>query len=225
MKILGVIPARIGSKRLKEKNIKLLNGEPLISYTINSAKKSKKMNKLIVSTDSEKIANIAKKYEVDVPFIRPEQLAGDDVRNSDTLLHSLDYFESIGEYFDAVILLQPTSPFRSSTDIDNAIDIFLENECDTLASVKGPYKKRDINIKKIIDNKLVNYSDNNINEEYYIYNAAIYIVKVSYLKKYKKFVSTNEVAYVMNDISSVDIDTNLDFIVAQAFINKGLIHE
>ena len=134
-KILAIIPARGGSKGIPGKNIKKLAGQPLISYTINSAKQSKCINKFIVSSDSPEIISICKTLGVEAPFKRPSELAEDNTGSLEVVKHALDFYEKREQYFDAVLLLQPTTPFREKGFIDKAIKAFFNNQCDSLVSV------------------------------------------------------------------------------------------
>jgi len=127
MKLVVIIPARGGSKSLHNKNILPLNGKPLLSYSIAYSLKSNLVNTTIVSTDSKEIAKIAKKYGAAVPFLRPNELAQDDTRDYPFMRHSLDYFESQGEFFDLYVLLRPTSPMRPSGLIEKAVKILTIN--------------------------------------------------------------------------------------------------
>lgn len=212
--ILGVIPARGGSKRLPRKNILKLANKPLIQYTIEAAQDSKLLDNFIFSTEDEEIRKIAEKIMgCKIAYNRPLNIAGDKTRNSETLIHALNWFEKkFLKKVYAVVLLQPTTPFRTNLHIDEAIKTFLNSSKNVLASVSGPYKKRDVRIKKI-DKKgnLVNYKANDKNEGYYQLNASIYIVKKDYLLKEKKFVSGSMIPYVMDRVSSIDIDNQLDF--------------
>ncbi len=124
--IIAIIPARGGSKRLPCKNIRDLCGKPLIAWTIEQAKNSKFIDKVVVSTDDEEIAAISREYGVDVPFLRPKELATDESPSIDLIKHALDFFKKKGETYDIIILLEPTSPLRKKNDIDAAINLFLE---------------------------------------------------------------------------------------------------
>ncbi|NVK50394.1 MAG: acylneuraminate cytidylyltransferase family protein [Cyclobacteriaceae bacterium] len=135
MRILGLIPAREGSKGIPGKNIKTLGRQPLIAYSIKDGIAAKLLCKTVVSTDGEKIAEIARNYGGEVPFIRPKELAEDKTPSIDVVLHALDFFEQNGELFDAVCLLQPTSPFRPKGFIDECIRKFTETDADCLISV------------------------------------------------------------------------------------------
>ena len=142
-KYLAIIPARYGSKRLPKKNILPLAGHPLIAYTINSVKTLSNKIDHIFTSDDEEIRKIALSYGAFSPFIRPKYLAGDEITNYDVMHHAINYLKSeFSKDYDAYILLQPTSPFRTSLDILSAINEFENGDCPTLVSVKGPYFKR-----------------------------------------------------------------------------------
>lgn len=135
MKILGLIPARGGSKGVPNKNIKLLGDRPLIAYTIASAKAAAALSQTTVSTDSEAIFNIAAAYGLQPPFLRPEALAQDHSTSLEVVQHALSFYEDQGVFFDAVCLLQPTSPFREKGFVDRAIQTFIASGADSLVSV------------------------------------------------------------------------------------------
>lgn len=135
MRILGLIPARAGSKGIPGKNIKVLGHQPIIAYSIKDGLASINLSKVIVSTDGEEIAEIARKYGAQVPFIRPNELAQDHTPSLDVVLHALDFFKLRGEDFEAVCLLQPTSPFRPKGFIDACIQKFVDTNADSLISV------------------------------------------------------------------------------------------
>ena len=135
MRILGIIPARGGSKGVPGKNIKLLGGLPLLAYTAQSALASKRLTKVILSTDCPSIAAVAQQYGLEVPFLRPETLATDTASSIAVVQHAVSYLENQGEFFDAVCLLQPTSPFRPKGFIDKAIQKFIQDGADALVSV------------------------------------------------------------------------------------------
>ena len=136
MRILGIIPARGGSKGVRGKNIKLLNGKPLLAYTAEIALQSKYLSKIILSSDDQAIIAVAKSIGIQVPFIRPSALAGDQTPTIDVIIHALQWFESQDVFFDAVCLLQVTSPFRMVEFLDKAITKFIASGCDSLVSVQ-----------------------------------------------------------------------------------------
>ena len=136
MKILAIIPVRGGSKGVPGKNIKLLNGKPLLAYTSEIALQSKHLNEVIVSTDDNQIAEVAKSLSLTVPFLRPMELAQDATPTIDVIIHALLWYQNQNIFFDAVCLLQVTSPFRTLTFLDEAIEKFISSGCDSLISVQ-----------------------------------------------------------------------------------------
>lgn len=136
MKILGIIPARGGSKGIQGKNIKLLAGKPLLAYTTESAKASKSLERVILSSDDKNIIAAGRKLGIEVPFVRPADLAGDVTSSLEVIQHAVNFLKGQGEKFDAVCLLQPTTPFRSAGLIDLAIEKFTKGNYDSLISVR-----------------------------------------------------------------------------------------
>lgn len=135
LKVLGLIPARGGSKGVPNKNIRLLEGRPLIAWTIECARASGSLARLVVSTDSQTIADVALEYGAEVPFMRPADLASDTAGSLGVVRHCLDHLSEQGEHYDAVMLLQPTTPFRAVEDIDRAIEIMERQPCDSVVSM------------------------------------------------------------------------------------------
>lgn len=135
MRVLGLITARGGSKGIPGKNIKVLGHQPLIAYVIQDGLQAKLVDKVIVSTDAEEIAEVAKQYGAEIPFIRPAELALDTTPSIDVVIHAVQFLEEKGEFFDAVCLLQPTSPFKPKGFIDACIQKFIDCEADSLVSV------------------------------------------------------------------------------------------
>jgi CMP-N,N'-diacetyllegionaminic acid synthase len=135
MKVLGIIPARGGSKGIPGKNIKPLQGKPLLSYTVESAKEASGLTRVILSSDDQEIIRVARQIGLEVPFVRPAELASDTSPTLPVILHELDFFSQQGETFDAVCLLQATNPFRRSGMIDEAIQKFTETKADAVISV------------------------------------------------------------------------------------------
>ncbi|GAG81989.1 unnamed protein product [marine sediment metagenome] len=133
--IIALIPARGGSKGLPRKNIKELDGKPLIAHTIEVAKQSRIFDRIIVSTDDKEIAEVAKEYGAEVPFIRPAELATDTADAMDVLIHALKWFKNKGQNFDYVMKLQPTSPLRTEQDIKNSMDLIIQKDGDSILSV------------------------------------------------------------------------------------------
>lgn len=135
MRILGLIPARAGSKGIPGKNIKTLGDKPLIVHAANSVRQSSSISRLIVSTDSEEIAEIARFYDIEVPFMRPKELALDSTPTLEVMKHALNYFRNLGEEYDAICLLQATSPFRRKNFVEECIQTFIDSDSDSFISV------------------------------------------------------------------------------------------
>lgn len=219
-RVLAVIPARGGSKRYPRKNIASLGGKPMIAWSIAAANGARLVTEVVVSTDDDEIASVARQHGGNVPFRRPDALAGDAVRNSETLVHAVEWFrDERGQEFDIVLLLQPTSPLRQSFHIDAAIEALWNSDALTVASVTGPHKKRDVAIKRITpEGRLVNYYADDPNDEYYRYNASIYGMRMSYLLEHRRFTSANEIPLIMEAVHSIDVDEPLDGYLVEAAI-------
>jgi len=218
---LGVIPARGGSKRIPRKNIAQLNGIPMIGYTIEACKRSRSLTSWIVSTDDHEIAQTARELGADVPFIRPSGISDDKTRNIEVLIHALHFMEECNRVtYDLIFLLQPTSPIRDSKHIDEAIKILGDSTLDTIASVKGPFLKRDPNLKRIDKGLLVDYcppiSSAPAERAFYIYNASIYGMKREHLLTKKSFISEVQEFLIMDSLHSIDVDEPLDLVLARA---------
>ncbi|WP_297438410.1 acylneuraminate cytidylyltransferase family protein [uncultured Clostridium sp.] len=223
-KILGIIPARSGSKELKDKNIKKLNNKHLIGYTVESAKRSGIFEKIIVSTDSKKYAKIAKGYGANIPFIRDVELSGDNVSTVDVILDCILKLEGMGEVYDYFILLQPTSPLRNEYDIVQAMELLISKKAKAVVSVCEVEHSSNLNI--ILDEtksmsgfmkdlKFVRRQD--FKKEYRL-NGAIYIASIEYYKKYKTFYEEDSFAYIMPKERSIDIDSLMDFKIAELYL-------
>lgn len=223
-KILAIIPARSGSKGLKDKNIKMMNGKPLIAYTIEAAKKSKIFEDIIISTDSEKYAEIAKKYGGSVPYLRDEKLANDNAKSSDVIF---DILNRIEKKYDLFILLQPTSPLRTEKNIIEAYKMYLEKKANSVVSVcemeHSPLWANSLNEERRMDSFLKGIDVNGNRQEleiYYRINGALYIANVEYFKKYQDFYYKDSYAYIMEKENSIDIDDELDFKIAEYLIKN-----
>ena len=219
--LLALIPARLGSKGLPGKNIMNCAGKPLIEWSISAAKHVNFIDDVLVSTDSEKIADIAKNAGASVPFLRPNEFATDDASGLDVIRHSLEnHLTPNGDYFDYVVLLQPTSPLRTSSHIISAIKLYfkeLQNEKDTMASVYEVDKKNGWLMQTENDSRYINFcfdlSKENPQRQklkpLYLPNGAIFIIKGSEIDGgiYNK----NTIPFVMDAADSEDIDTMEDF--------------
>lgn len=218
MKYLAIIPARSGSKQIKNKNLIKLNHKELIYWTIYAARKSKYINKIIVSTDSNKIAKTAIKYGAEVPFLRSKKISQDKSNTIDAVLSVISKYK---EKFDNIILLQPTSPFRNFKNIDESIKLFESSKTKSLVSITKSIKNNELlfEIKKgliKINNfkKFNNKRRQEFKENYYV-NGAIYINNIKNLIKNKKFVNKSTMTYKMEYIDSIDIDTHEDLKISE----------
>lgn len=223
MNILAIIPARAGSKGLSCKNSRKLNGLPLISHTINQAKKSKMINKIIVSTDDPKIVKISKQNKIDVPFIRPKKLSKDDTPIKDVIQHVLKSLKDFESYVpDIVIILQPTSPFRTVTTIDKSIKLLIKSNSDSVLSVYLAKNNYDIsfNLKNnllIPNNKeFQKFSLRQIRQQYYLPSGTVYVFWSSTLQKYNSIYGKKiSPLIIQNDAELTDIDYLFDLFVAE----------
>lgn len=223
-KIIAIIPARSGSKGLKDKNIKKLNGKPLIAYTIEAARKSGIFDKIIVSTDSEKYAEISRTCGAEVPFLRSAENSSDKAGSWDVVKEVLSRLE---EQYDIIILLQPTSPLRNFKNIQDSINLFFKKNADIVFSVCetdhpaqwcGTLNTETLSAQNFIKNEY--QVPRQKLEKTYTLNGAIYIIKVSCLEQ-ADFYGKNSFVYIMDKKESVDIDNDLDFKFAELLIKES----
>lgn len=225
MKNLAVIPARSGSKGISDKNIKDLNGKPLMAYTIEAAQNSNIFDCIHVSTDSELYADIARNLGVDVPFLRSAELSTDAAGTMDAVRFVVNEYINLGQRFETVTILQPTSPLRTSEDIVCAFRLFREKKADSVVSVcETEYSPWLCNI--LPDNSsLNNFLDlNRVGrrqemQQYYRVNGAIYIQTTELLMRHGNLYGENSFAYIMNKMKSIDIDDEFDFFLAKMLLN------
>lgn len=219
-KIIAIIPARGGSKGLVDKNILDFKNKPLIYWTIQSALKSKYIDKVVVSSDSKKIINIAKKFGAEAPFIRPKNLSGDKSLLIDVIVHAIKKMNKKNIY-KYVIYLQPTSPLRNHNHIDNCIEDFFEKKAQIMISAKKIDHPIQWSLKINKNLKITNFKNfNNVRNrqdyfEYYLPNGAIYLANINYLMKKNSFYTNNTLIFKMPQDKSIDIDTLFDFKIAE----------
>ena len=218
MRILGVIPARGGSKSVPRKNIKELGGKPLIAWTIEASLQSN-LDKVIVSTDDAEIAEVARKFNAEVPFLRPSHLATDSAGAIENIQHSLRFFIENGDDFDAVMMLQPTAPFRNTDDINKAIEMFNEHDTDSVISVidvEGHHPARMKYMDSdgfLIDPDFCEAKENQPRQELepmYLRNGGIYLTRKEVLLS-GSFKGKKSLGLQMPAERSVNIDTPMDF--------------
>lgn len=229
MKILGLIPARGGSKGVPNKNIKLLAGKPLLQYTSDVALKSSLLSKVILSSDDDTIIEVAKNLGIVTPFKRPASLAKDTSPTLPVILHALAFYETQDIYFDAVCLLQTTSPFRSVTFLDEALQTFIRKDCDSLISVlevphefnpHWTFKADKQNHLKISTGEQEIISRRQELPKAYHRDGSIYITKTSVLKEQNSLFG-NTIAYIESSREDyVNIDTIDDWKCAEKMVLK-----
>ncbi len=223
--ILAIIPARGGSKGVPDKNIRELGGHPLLAYTVEAARKSKHIDAVVMTTDSERIARVAELHGAEAPFLRPEHLAADTSRTIDALVHAVGWLGEHGRRYDAVVLLQPTSPLRTEREIDEAIETFFKNNRLGLASVaevvENPVLTRRLDSYGILHPILPVCSTARRQDmpKFYHVDGAIYINKADDLTA-ETSLNDNPIAYVMPKMRSVDIDSLEDFYLAERYLQE-----
>lgn len=232
--ILAIIPARGGSKGISKKNIRDMAGKPLMAWSIEAGRRSKYIDRIIVSTEDTEIRDIALKSGAEVPFLRPNELAQDNTPGVDPVLYTIKKLinEEKNKY-DYTILLQPTSPLRNEKHIDEAIEILLSNNINrfnsliSVTELEHPvYWNRLIGVNDELKDylkydKSKNFRRQHFNKVYRL-NGAIYLIETNALLKYKNFETDNTMAYIMDKKTTIDIDCIDDFELAEYYINKGL---
>jgi len=224
-KILAIVPARGGSLSLKNKNIKLFCGKPLIYYAIKNALMSKYIYKVVVSTDSKKIAEIALKYGAEVPFFRPKKLSDNKAKIIDAFKFTI---KKLKKEYDTnhFISLAPTSPLTEVEDINRSIELYFRKKAKTLISVAKNTKPLEWYLEKKKNNKITPFikktfkANRQDTKQLYIPNGAIYIFNSNHLIKNKTYLNNSTYAYVMPKVKSIDIDDKIDFQIAEDFYRK-----
>lgn len=217
-KILAVIPARGGSKRLPKKNIKMLGNRPLIAWTIERAKKSQLLDRIVLSSDDQEIINVAKRYGCEVPFVRPSYLASDEATSEDMLEHAI---RSLGENYDYVVLLQPTSPFRSTEDIDNSVRLCIDSQAPSVQSLTNVTDNPEWMFCVNEDGTIKKVCLKITSAVKYVLNGALYVLDTEVFLQYKRIMFPQTLAYLMPRERSVDIDTGEDFEYAEYLVSRG----
>jgi len=223
-KVLAIIPARGGSKGLPRKNILDLNDKPLITWTIEASLNSKYINKTIVSSDDDEILEISKKYGAEI-LKRPDEFAT-DISSSEAVVHHV--IENTNEIYNYIILLQPTSPLRNTLDIDNALKELFSTDATALISVceydnkiLKAFKENEFGYIEGISNNTYPFMRRQDLPQTYMSNGAIYIIKVDKFLKNNSFFTDKTISFVMDDIKSLDIDTQVDLKKVETYINES----
>lgn len=225
MRILALISARGGSKRLPGKNIRILGGRPLIVWSTNVAKEIPEICDILVSTDDPVIADVARKAGARVPWLRPEALATDTATSVDVCLHALDWYEDENGKVDGLLLLQPTSPFRSRDTVLKGIELFRSHRYRPILGVSPAethpmwcFRVEGMTMRPFMDNGGSTLRSQDLPSAYAA-NGAFYLITPKDLRKLRSFYSTDMVPLVMTELGeSVDIDTELDWNLAEAVL-------
>lgn len=226
--IVGVIPARGGSKGLPGKNIAILAGKPVLAYTIEAALKSKVLDRVILTTNDKKIADIGKRYGAEVPFIRPAYLAKDATHTPPVIEHAVRFLEKDGYKVDIVVTLQPTSPLRKPEHIREAVKKIMETNADSVISVcesYPPWWLMRFKGEKLVpflkhDKDYLILEKQQLPFKAYKINGAVYVTKRDVLRKKGVIIAKNCNAVVMNEESSLDIDTAIDLKIIKTIIKE-----
>ena len=214
MKVLYLIPARGGSKGIPHKNIKLLNGKPLIQYSIEVARELADDTDICLSTDDLQIKDVAERLGLNVPFLRPDYLASDTAGTSDVIVHALDFFAKQGKVYDVVVLLQPTSPLRTAQNVRDCLAMYSPKD-DMVTTVKESSvsavlcrENSDGYLEKVFGKGNVRRQDA---EKLYEYNGAVYAINAKAVKEKGLGGFSKVKKCLMSEENSVDIDTMLDW--------------
>ena len=227
LNILAVIPARARSKGIRNKNIKILNKKPLLAWSILEAKKISYIDCIHVSTDSIKIAKIAKNYGADTSFLRPKNLASDNAQVIDTLLYAIEKFGKEGKKFDIIISLPPTSPLRTYIDIKKAFALLCKKKAQAVVSVcETDYHpnwcntlNKNLSMHHFLKPKIEHKNRQEL-KKFYRLNGAIYLAYCEFLLKKKSFYGKKTYAYIMPKEKSIDINVEFDFKIAELILTR-----
>ncbi|HDC4521352.1 MULTISPECIES: cytidylyltransferase domain-containing protein [Enterobacter cloacae complex] len=228
MKKIAIIPARGGSKRLPGKNIKKICGRPLIEWTIEAALKSKLFDRIIVSTDSDEIREISIRAGAEVPYLRSPELSSDTATTNDVVTDIVNWLEGTGVVVSTIMILQPTSPLRTETDIINAFDLMVEKKAKAIVSVceiEHPIQycnvlEDDLSMDNFIPEASIKRTQDL--PTYYRLNGSIYLFNRDYVSNINTIYSKGTFAYIMNRFNSIDIDEEIDFELAEILLSKRI---
>lgn len=230
MKVLAVVPARGGSKGVRRKNVHPLLGRPLLAYTSACIRESRRITRAVLSSDDAEILAVGRQLGLEAPFVRPVSLAGDDVSSVDVALHALEHVENEeGKIYDAVALLEPTAPLRTGEDIDAALDVLFSSDADSVVGVcrvEAPHPGK----MQVIEGGYLKplmpeiWRDGlrrqNLFPVYFL-NGAVYAVRRETLRRTRSFWGPRTLPYVMPPERSLNIDSALDFRIAEALLERS----
>lgn len=230
MRVLGIIPARGGSKGVPRKNIKLMCGKPLLAYTVESSLKSRQLSKIVLTTDDSEIAEAGRSLGIDVPFLRPAELSSDDTPTFPVVCHAVKQLESTGETFDAICLLQPTNPLRRAEDIDSCIELLESTGADSVISVlpvPTSYNPKWVYWRNEHEEMVLSTGENSpVSRRQdlppaFHRDGSIYVTRRNVLDDYGNLYGTKVHGFELDPRRSVNIDTNQDWALAERMLSGG----
>jgi CMP-N-acetylneuraminic acid synthetase len=230
LNILGITLARGGSKGVKKKNIRDLQGKPLIQYTIDEAIRSRYLGEYIVSTDSQEIANVAKSLGAEVPFLRPNDLASDTASSVSALQHAVSFMEDReSKKYDYIVELMCTNPLKNSLDIDSCIDKIIQTDADSVIAVHELEDHHPARIKMIVEDKIQDFIPEpnearrqDLRPKAYIRSGSIYCMKRTYLMNLNlRYGGSNSRPYILPSERAVNVDTEIDFMICEQLMAKN----
>jgi len=230
-KILAIIPARSGSKGLPGKNIMPMCGKPLIGWSISQAFGSHYIDEVLVTSDSQDIIDIAKEFGAITPLVRPKSLASDNASSVDVLLHAVEFLTEKGHMYDYLVLLEPTSPLRSVSDIDCALELLVRSKF--AESIVGVAKAEESHpsflfsiqnelLSPIFGSQPTGLRRQDLNGDYYYLEGSIYITTITALIKHRSFYHSNTIPWVVDRYKAIEIDEISDFIAAEALMKAKI---
>lgn len=230
-KILGLVTARAGSRGLPGKNLRPLLGKPLVAWTIEQGLASRYIDKLVISTESPEIAEVARVYKAEVPFLRPSELSTDTARSMDVVEHALDFLGDAGEKYDLLVLLEPTSPLRAVSDIDGAIELCDSlGECSSVVSVAAAennhpaflFSRDSQYLKPLLDKSPNGLRRQDLEGNFFYPEGSVYVSPTSLLRVRKGFYHSHTAPWIVDRYKSVEIDELSDFIIAEALMSASI---
>jgi CMP-N,N'-diacetyllegionaminic acid synthase len=230
-KVLAIIPARGGSKGLPGKNIMPMCGKPLIGWSISQAAESKYIDEILVTSDNQNIIDVARKFGAIAPFVRPKSLANDDASSVDVLLHAVDFLAEKGDVYDYLVLLEPTSPLRSVSDIDGALELLFFNQLAEsvvgVAKAEGThpsflFSMQDEFLRPMLSSQPTGLRRQDLNGVYYYLEGSIYITTITALIRQRSFYHSKTMPWVVDRYKAIEIDEIADFIVAEALMKAKI---
>ena len=226
MNTLVLIPARSGSKGIKNKNLQKLSNKTLVEHTFITASKLKNINDIILSTDSKKIINLSKKYKkIQTLFVRPKRLAMDQSKMSDVAIHAINFLRNIKKFYKYIIILQATTPFRKLKELNEIISYVQKKKIKSLFSVTESWQHPSEFIE-ISNSKKIKFLNKNLDtyrqkfKKVYFINGAIYMTEINYFLRKKKFITNKSLPFIMSQETLIDIDNKFHLEIAKSISNS-----